>query len=346
MVTEPNLEIDLPPLFEDWGLDRPEFLPRRRGAPHEICRVRSGGHRFAFDFRTSPRTALVNHWAATVARRESTEPTAIPVLVVPYMGKEVADAARRAGISWVDLSGNAHLHADNLLIHVEGRPNRFKKKGRPSSAFAPKSARVTRILLTDPNRWWAQADLVRESGLGRGFVSRIVRRLAAEELAEIRSDGRLRPTRAEALLDAWRAVYRFDRHDVRRLHLAARSGVELARVVEDALHPSNPDYAFTGLPAAWSYDPFVLFRLVTVYIRRPSLLETLRSVGAREEESGANLWVVLPNDAGVFHGAGNQNGLRCVSVVQTWLDLQAMPERSAEAAERIRRLWTTELGLV
>ena len=40
----------------------------------------------------------------------------------------------------------------------------------------------------------------------------------------------------------------------------------------------------------------------------------------------ANLWLVLPDDEGVFHGSQEQNGVRYVSAVQTYLDLKGQPE--------------------
>jgi len=44
----------------------------------------------------------------------------------------------------------------------------------------------------------------------------------------------------------------------------------------------------------------------------------------------------VPNDAGVFHGAEERDGLRCVHPVQAYLDLKEHPERAPEAAERLR----------
>src|ERR1700739_5085995 len=97
-----------------------------------------------------------------------------------------AEVAQDEGINWIDLSGNAHIRADDMYVHVEGHPNRYRSAGRPSSPFAPKSARVTRVLLIEPDRWWRQKDLVSETGLDDGNVSRIVRRLDEELLLEHR----------------------------------------------------------------------------------------------------------------------------------------------------------------
>lgn len=47
-------------------------------------------------------------------------------------------------------------------------------------------------------------------------------------------------------------------------------------------------------------------------------------------------WLVVPKDAGVFHGSRDLDGLRCVHPVQAYLDLQGHPERSEEASESVR----------
>ena len=50
-----------------------------------------------------------------------------------------------------------------------------------------------------------------------------------------------------------------------------------------------------------------------------------------------NLWLVQPNDEGVFHGTEQVKGILCVSPVQAFLDLKAVPERAEEAAEQLQK---------
>jgi len=49
-----------------------------------------------------------------------------------------------------------------------------------------------------------------------------------------------------------------------------------------------------------------------------------------------NARLVVPNDHGVFEGAADFGGIRCVHPVQIYVDLKGHPERSAEAAEDLR----------
>jgi len=257
----------------------------------------------------------------------------IPVLVVPFMSAAGAEIADRMRLNWIDLSGNAHVRAGDLQWRVRGRPDDFRSRGRPSSPFAPRSARVTRTLLLDPARWWAQKDLVPVTGLDDGSVSRIVRRLDEEFLLE-RRDRQLRPRDPDVLLDTWAQDYRFGNHDIVLGHLSG-SGIELAHVVAEGLESSDIHHAFTGLPAAWVMDQFARFRLITVYVSGDPR-DAVEFLGVRREAKGANVQLVGPNDSGVFAGAGVLGGLRCVAPVQVYLDLLQLPERATEAAEHLR----------
>jgi hypothetical protein len=61
------------------------------------------------------------------------------------------------------------------------------------------------------------------------------------------------------------------------------------------------------------------------------------AIGFREESRGENVWLVVPNDAGVFHGSAEREGIACAHPVQVYLDLKNHPERSTEAAEELRK---------
>lgn len=255
------------------------------------------------------------------------------------MSEAGAQAADTAGVNWLDLSGNASIRAENLRVWVRGRPNAFPSRGRPSSPFAPKSARVTRVLLLDPERWWRQKDIVAETGLDDGTVSRVIRRLDEELLLESR--GReLRPRDPGLLLDAWADDYRFDRHDIIVGHMSG-NGIEIARSMTEVLRRAGVRHAFTGLTAAWAMDRFAGFRLNTVYVGGDPRVAA-DALGVRRAERGANVQIVGPDDIGVFAGERAWDELNCVSPAHVYLDLLQLPERADEAAHHLRaeHLWS------
>jgi hypothetical protein len=81
------------------------------------------------------------------------------MVAVPFMGDVGKRLCAEAGIGWLDLSGNAYLAAPGLRVSIEGKPNLFKRPGRPRSVFAPKSSRIARCLLMQPERAFTQREL-------------------------------------------------------------------------------------------------------------------------------------------------------------------------------------------
>jgi hypothetical protein len=267
-------------------------------------------------------------------------PGAVPLLVVPHMGELGQELCRLEGVSWFDLSGNAHLTAPGLRIWIEGRGNLFKHPGRPVDLFAPRSSRIARVLLLSPQRTFTQSELARETGVDTGNVSRLLKRYEEAGFVARQQSGRKAEVRLadyDLLLTAWRHAYDFSVHQVRQGHLSARSGVETLQQVAGEFRRHEVDYAATGLAAAWLLAPFAAFRLVALYVHDWPAAEVLSELGFREEPRGSNLWLVLPKDEGVFTGGGSKDGIRHVSAVQTYLDLKAQSERADEAAEELRR---------
>lgn len=300
--------------------------------------IKAGEHTFLVDFKgSSARAPLLLALMRFNEKRRDNGKDGIPLLVVPYMGETGRRLCEEHEIAWLDLSGNARIKAPGLLIHVEGKPNRFKSAGRPPNLFAPKSSRIVRQFLIQPDRALTQRELSHAADLDEGYTSRIVRRFEDSGLIVRDEKGLLKPKDPEQLLDAWQEAYDFMGHRVIKGHVAARSGEELLRKIAAVLEKQAPGYAATGLCAAWLYSHFANFRLATFYLSNASGNELFNALGFREDEKGANTWLVVPNDEGIFHGAEAKEGIRCVHAVQVYLDLKDQPERSSEAASRLRQ---------
>ena len=105
-----------------------------------------------------------------------------------------------------------------------------------------------------------------------------------------------------------------------------------------ALHDAaaSVEHAATGLAAAWQLTHFASFRIATFFLASAPSKELEETLRFREGTQGANLWLAVPNDVGVFQGAESREGLRCVHPVQVFVDLKSHPERAPEAAARLR----------
>jgi len=313
-------------------------IRRGKKEPATDVIIEAGDCTFLVDFKDSSARAplLLALMRFNEVRRDKGK-GAIPLLVVPYMGETGRRLCEEHEMAWLDLSGNARIKAPGLLINVEGKPNRFKNAGRPPNLFAPKSSRIVRQLLIQPDRALTQRELSQAADLDEGYTSRIVRRCEETGLVVRDEKGLLKPKDPEQLLDAWQEAYDFMRHRVMKGHVAARSGEELLYKIAGVLEKRAPGYAATGLGAAWLYSHFANFRLATFYLPHAPGDELFNALGFREDEKGANTWLVVPNDEGVFHGAEAKEGIHCVHPLQVYLDLKDHPERSSEAASRLRQ---------
>ena len=313
------------------------FVKRGTGERADVL-VSVGDFKFIVEYKASGQASSVG--MAARQTRESAQQLkkkAIPLVAVPYMGKVGQQLCEVENVCWLDLSGNAHLVAPGLRGNIEGKPNQFKRPGRPHSLFAPKSSRIARWLLVAPNHAFSQRELANASGLDEGFTSRIVRQLEEQRLVSRDPAGAVKVANYDALLDAWREAYDFSKHHIVRGHIAARSSDEILRRVSAQLKRGKVEHAATGLAGAWLCSGFAGFRLVVVYVAELPGKEVCQEMGFHEMERGENIWLVQPNDDGVFYGSVEREGIACAHPVQVYLDLKDHPERSAEAAEALRK---------
>ncbi|HUT53071.1 MAG TPA: type IV toxin-antitoxin system AbiEi family antitoxin [bacterium] len=315
-------------------------LQPRRSAVHDVAAdalIEAGPFTFVVEWKGVAGAGAVA-WAAKQARQYVRQlgKAAIPLVAVPFMGQVGSQVCEEAGVAWLDLSGNARIIAPGLRIVVEGKPNRFVRRGRPVSAFAPKSSRIARWLLMHQEQSFTQREIAEATEMDEGFTSRIVTRLEEDELVTRNYAGAIKPRDPDLLLDAWREEYDFSKHHIIAGHIPAQSGDALLRQIVAVMTKASIPYAATGLAASWLLDHFAGFRIVTVYVPEEPSPKLLESISFHEDERGANVWLAVPNDAGVFHEAKMHDKVRCVHPVQVYLDLKGHPERSQEAAEKLR----------
>lgn len=265
----------------------------------------------------------------------------LPLVIVPYMGEVGREYCEKEGVSWLDLSGNASIKEDNLTIYIEGKENKYKRPGRPSNLFAPKSSRVTRFLLINYGESFKQSEIADGTELGKGYVSKIISGLEEDNLVIRDSEG-VKVKDPDLLLDAWREVYNFSSQEIEKGTVPAKSGQDVMKLVKKLFKKQNFEYAATGLAAGWCYTKFADFRTATFYIPY-SVADTVKAeLGFQQGQKGANLWLVNPQDNDVLRGRRRLEGVECVHPVQAYLDLiSGHPERSREAAEELRKEFLT-----
>lgn len=295
------------------------------------------GLEFDVEYKHRSRAEQVGQAIRTIQEQENRDDDSIPLIVVPYMGGIGRKLCEEAQLPWMDLSGNAWIHSGTIRVSVLGQENKFKSRGRRANLFAPKSARIVRILLVDYGSSYSQQELAELADVDPGHVSRVVRRLEDAGFVERKLSRGVSVRDPDLLLDTWRDEYDLDDHDVMKGHLSVRKPEDALDRLTEVLLRARVDYALTGLPAAWLYVRHAGYRLVTLYVDSRPDRQLLEDVGWRDQGRGGNVWLLRPNDRGVFYGSTERGGYWCASAVQTYLDLCQLPERATEAAEVFRK---------
>jgi len=265
------------------------------------------------------------------------------IFVAPYISTESARICREAGVGYLDLSGNCWLSFQQVYIQAENYPSKFSKRRDLVSLYSAKTERILRVLLSDPNHFWKTVELQKMANVAIGLVSHVKSRLSENEWIRTNPQG-FALSEPKALLSEWSKAYDFRRNQAYEYY-TIKSPVEFERSLAEISQQEKCIYALTGFSAANRLAPNVRNQRSMAYIdgEIPAIAEQL---GLKRVNSGANVSLLKPYDEGVFWGTTEINGIRIVTPIQAYLDLQHNRGRGEEAAnflfnEVIEKQWST-----
>lgn len=277
------------------------------------------------------------------------------VLAMPRVSPRMAALCHARGWSWYDLAGNCRVEIPGaLLIERSGNEPVSVQPRSGANLSTPEAGRVVRALLAPENagRRWTQRDMVghfanlapRVPAPSLALVNKVVQHLRDQAFLEQLPNRGFRVRDYEGLLRAWSAAYRFDRH-TRRPYFTLLQGP----VLRDRLRALDPDasgrVSYAAFSAADVQAPAVRQPRTWLYVDSNVEQEFQSAVEAKPVDSGENLVVLTPNDAGVFYRVETGgNRLACTNAVQTYVDLAHAGGRGQEAAEamlqqRLKPAW-------
>jgi len=281
--------------------------------------------------------ALEAKEAAAGFRARSKRLGVYPVVAAPFISEASAEICHELGVGYVDLAGNCRLAFGSVYIERRTPANPFSTKRGQRSLFAPKTARVLKVLLAEPRKAWKVVELAAKAQVSVGQVSSVRRLLQDREWGEPAEQG-FALTQPEALLQAWRSAYRPSMTSAPAYTLL--HGEALDRAVKEALRDAGKgEHALlASFSAARTMAPFA--RVATLFLLvdgegEPIVRERLSLQGASK---GENVVLLRPQDDGLLLDRVEMSpGLWATSPVQTYLDLTAGGERGTEAAEHLLR---------
>ncbi len=265
---------------------------------------------------------------------EHGQPPVYGLLVAPYVSDAAAEILRDRGHGYLDLAGNGRLVCDGIYVDRKGNPNPFSERSELRTLFSPKASRVLRILLMRPRIPWRMAALAEEACVSLGLVAKVKPLLLDREWAVVTPHGLALTAPAEAL-DAWAAAFRYRRnyiHDFYSFKSVQETEHRLAEAAEDV----GACYALAEFSGAERLAPHVRYNRVAAYVETDALDEVARRAELRTVETGPNIRLFDPYDAGVFLGARRIGDVNVAHPIQLFLDLKRARIRGEEGAAFLR----------
>jgi hypothetical protein len=270
----------------------------------------------------------------------------IRALAMPHVSPRMAMLCQEHGWSWFDLAGNCHIEIPGaLLIERTGQePVRIHQR-LGANLGTPEAGRVVRALLAPENagKRWTQRDMVAHFSVltppvaapSLALVNKVVQHLRDQAFLESLPNRGFRVRDYEGLLQAWRASYRLDRSTRRRYFTLLQS-----RTLSDKLRMLEPvaqgRVVYAAFTAAEFQAPHVRQPRTWLYVASDMEEQLISTVEAKSVDSGENLVVLIPDDAGVFYQLdAGKNRLSCTNAVQTYIDLVHSGGRGEEAGEAV-----------
>lgn len=142
---------------------------------------------------------------------------AIPLVVTQHLTRGMLDWSRDNRLCCLDASGNGHIEAPGLLLHIRGNvlPKNETQTITESSAAltSPAGLRMLFVCLTTPLAVgqelsdFSQRELARMAGISLGSVNRILDQLEANDFLVRKSSRTWHLIRQRTLVDFWLANY-------------------------------------------------------------------------------------------------------------------------------------------
>lgn len=175
------------------------------GGEPEARIYRVGGH--TFQVESCPEGDVLHVHEGLERLRTRRRAQEISLIAAPFMGEVPRDLCEREGAGWLDLCGNARVVAPGLYIHVDGRPNRFRRPGgqrifsRPGGRTSRESssrirASILRSACSPSGRRRAEPDRETAELLRKSFLNFQDVRADTEQLCQQRPRGRMERVRS------------------------------------------------------------------------------------------------------------------------------------------------------
>lgn len=285
--------------------------------------------------RLDPRRAI--DLAAEVRGRESGRSA---LAVAPWMSASTRAILGDERINLVDLTGSVRLVLSDpgLFMEVAGADRDPWPEASRVTLRGAKAARVVRALCAGRPPLGVR-ELAAEADTTPGYVSKLLGLLAEQAAVRRTQTGQVGGVDLGRLLERWAEDAPLEARATTSTWIAPRGLTDLLQ----KLRTTQTRYAITGSLAASRRAPVAAPRIVSLYVDDPEAFA--RTVELRPADAGANVLLLVPEDAYPFADAWVDEGVRYAALSQVVADLLSGPGRGPAEAEALLT-WMSDHGEV
>lgn len=259
------------------------------------------------------------------------------VVFTRYATRMAQGRLRKAGVSYLDLTGNAWIRMASPGLYIE-RQGADKDPNPPrrgvQSLKGAKAARIVRSLCDRPPPVGVR-ELARRTGTNPGYVTRVLSFLEDEDVIRRDQTGEVAVVLWQDLLKRWSVDYSLTRTNRVMTCLAPRGLSQL----QERLQGFEDRYVITGSFAVPPEAQIIPGRLLTCFVPAPE--SAAKRLDVRPTDAGANVLLVEPFDELVFEGQRDQGGLKMAALTQCAVDLITGSGREPTQADALMT-WMSE----
>jgi hypothetical protein len=253
------------------------------------------------------------------------------VVAAPFLSELTRAALQRAGVGFLDMTGNTLIRSDRPALFVSSTgalrdpsPSDDKLRGLGGRG----AARAVRALVEFRTPFGIR-ELAERSGVALGTLSRTAELLDRDGLLKRRARGPIEHVDVSGVVRRWAKDYSISRSN----HVVSALSIRGIPVLADQLSAVGSGYAATGAFGASKFAKIAPTRLVSLYVS--DAREFAGLLDLRMVDSGANVWLIEPVSDVVFERVIRRDNVVCANPAQLAADLLTGPGRDPSTGQEL-----------
>ena len=204
-----------------------------------------------------------------------------PLLVAPYITREIAERCRELHLAFIDTAGDAYLERPGLLVYVVGQARPMELRHDRFRALNPAGLQVAFALLCRPDLIrTTYREIATRAGVALGTVGPVIKDLEARGFLRLQTEKERRLVNPEQMLEEWVTHY----------PVTLRPKLNLRRFQAASERLQQTDLAMQhgfwgGEPAAEKLTRYLKPAHFTIYAREP-IAKLIAAGRMRADEKG------------------------------------------------------------